>query len=55
MIEEGPKRMKTAHKSGAGTAAIIAVCVPFAAGWEGTDLTAKVDTNGTEGRKATLP
>ncbi len=32
--------MKTAHKIEAGTAAIIAVCVPFTVAWEGTDTTA---------------
>jgi lysozyme len=39
--------MKRSHKIAAGGAAVIAACVPFTAGWEGTDLTAKVDKIGT--------
>jgi lysozyme len=39
--------MKTAHKIGAGSAGVIACCVAFTPIWEGTDLTAKVDTIGT--------
>lgn len=39
--------MKRAHKVISGGACVIAACVPFTAGWEGTDLTAKVDRIGT--------
>lgn len=41
--------MRRAHKIGigAGAAAVIAACVPFTAGWEGTDLVAKRDAIGT--------
>lgn len=39
--------MKTAHKIGGGSAAVIAAAVVFLPSWEGTDLVAKKDMIGT--------
>lgn len=39
--------MKTSSKVGATGAAVIACCVAFTPGWEGTDLVAKTDKIGT--------
>ncbi len=39
--------MKTSHKVGVSSAAVVTAVIAFTAGWEGTDLVAKKDMIGT--------